>query len=126
MYIFRTHPENIAEVARLAKHALERPPHTALGERILISKTLDSTDGLPPIRYVMTYVRTVPDVNDESVAIWGRNWPFIVECKDCRELKSYFDIRSIQVSDWEYGPGGPIVHVHPADEYEMDRLGLLA
>jgi hypothetical protein len=125
MYIFRTHPENIEKVVSLRKHALDRQPNLAMGDRVLISQTITNGDGLPPIRYVMTYFRTLPDLHDETLAIWGRKWPYIMEFDSCHKLSKPFDIRDVKVSNHEYGPGGPIVRVHPADEYAIDQAGLL-
>lgn len=126
MYIFRTHPENISQVVRLMKHALDGKPNLQMGDRVLISQTLADGDGQPPIRYVMRYFRTLPDLHDETVAIWGKKWPFIMEFDSCKALSKPFDIRDVQVTEHNYGPGGPIVRVHPADEYAIDKLGLLA
>ena len=125
MYIFRTHPENIAQVVSLKKHALDRKPNLAMSDRVLISQTIADGDGLPPIRYVMRYFRTLPDLHNETLSIWGRKWPYIMEFDSCHKLSKPFDIRDVQVSAHNYGPGGPIVRVHPADEYAIDQLGLL-
>jgi len=124
LYIFRTHPENIPQVVRLRKHALNRRPNLEIGEHVLIARTLADDDGIPPIRYIMRYFRTLPDLHNETTAIWGRPWPFIMEFDDCRELSRPFDIRDVQVTTRNYGPGGPIVRVHPADEYAIEKLGL--
>jgi len=126
MYIFRTHPEHIPQVTRLMKHALDRKPGLEIGDRVLISQTIADGDGHPPIRYVMTYFRTLPDLHDETVSIWGKKWPYIMEFSSCRELSKPFDIRDVQVTTHNYGPGGPIVRVHPADEYAIEQLGLLS
>ena len=126
MYIFRTHPENIEKVAGLKKHALDRKPDLTIGDRVLVSQTIANGDGLPPIRYVMRYFRTLPDLHDETLAIWGRKWPYIMEFDSCHKITKPFDIRDVQVSKHNYGPGGPIVRVHPADEYAIDQLGLLS
>lgn len=125
MYIFRTRPEHIPKVVRLLKHALDRKPALAMGERVLISQTIVDGDGRPPIRYVMRYFRTLPDLHDETLSIWGKKWPYIMEFDSCKELAIPFDIRDVRVSEHNYGPGGPIVRVHPADEYEIDQRCLL-
>ena len=125
VYIFRTHAENIEMVTRLKKHALNRKPKLEIGDRVLVSQTIASGDVLPPIRYVMRYFRTLPDLHDETLSIWGRKWRYIMEFDTCHRLAKPFDIRDIQVSNHNYGPGGPIVWVHPTDEYAIDKLGLL-
>ena len=126
MYIFRTHPENIEKVANLKKHALHRKPDLVMGDRVLISRTIANGDGLPPIRYVMRYFRTVPDVYDETLSIWGRKWAYIMEFDSSHKISKPFDIRDVQVSKHNYGAGGPIVRVHPADEHAIDQLRLLS
>ena len=126
MYIFRTHPENIESVVRLRKHALDRKPALEIGDRVLISQTIADGDGLPPIRYIMRFFRTLPDIHNETFAIWGKKWPYIMEFDTCHRLIKPFDIRDVRVSNHNYGPGGPIVRVHPADEYQIERLGLLS
>jgi hypothetical protein len=59
------------------------------------------------------------------MAIWGERRNFIIEFSSCAELATPFDIQDEQVTDTEYGPGGPIVRVHPADEYVIEQKGLL-
>ena len=125
MYIFRTHPRNIPAVVRLRKHALDRVSDLQRGDRVLISETLKDGDGRPPIRCVMPFLHATRDFHDESLAIWGRKRNFILDFASCRELAIPFDMRFVKVTDKEYGPGGPVVRVHPADEYAIDRLGLL-
>ncbi len=126
MYIFRTHSQNIAQVVQGMKHALDRRLNLLIGDRVLISQTMSNGDSHPPIRYVMTYFRTLPDLHDETISIWGKKWPYIMEFDSCRKLIKPFDIREVQVTSHNYGPGGPVVRVHPADEYAIDRLGLLS
>ena len=124
MYIFRTKPEHIEQVIATKKHALEVNPKLQYGELVLISRTRDTADGKPPIRYVMRHSRTLPDLHDETVRIWGKKWPYIMEFETCKELTP-FDIKDVQVSAHNYGPGGPIVRVMPEDEYQIETLGLL-
>lgn len=73
----------------------------------------------------MTYSHATRDFQDESVEIWGERRKYIIEFSTCKELAIPFDIRTVRVTDTEYGPGGPVVRVHPADEYALDKLGLL-
>jgi hypothetical protein len=126
MIIFRTSPETIREVVRLSKHALASQPRLKPGELILISQTVaDSRDGKPPIRYVMEFVRIYPDSKGESKKIWGKQWPYIVEGKNCYPLKYPFSMRQYQISNKNYAQGGPYVYVAPADEQVLRQRNLL-
>jgi hypothetical protein len=109
-------------------HALASSPTLSKGDLILISLAIAKTsDGLPPIRYAMIFDRIRPDNTGEtSRAIWGKKWRYVLYGRDCRPLCRPFDIRDHQVSDSNYGQGGPFVYVHPADEAALSQLGLLA
>ena len=128
MIILRTHPEHIPKVVERSMHALARSPTISAGVLILISLAVaKTTDGLPPIRYVMEFVKIRPDrTGDTSREIWGKKWPYILYGKDCRLLAEPFDIRDYQVSDHNYGQGGPFVYVDPRDEAVISQRGLLA
>lgn len=126
MIIFRTHPDHIDDVVRYSRHALSTMPRVSQGDLILISQTVaQSKDGSPPIRYVMEFVGVHTDDVGESRRIWGRDWRYIVNGRNCRPLKQPFDIRKIQVSGKNYGQGGPYVYVAEEDEAIIRKLGLL-
>ncbi len=128
MIILRTHPEHVPRVVELSMHALARAPKLSSGDLILISLAIAKTsDGLPPIRYVMRFDKIRADrTGDLSRQIWGKKWPYLLYGRDCRELRQPFDIRDHQVSDNNYGQGGPFVYVSPADEAVLAQRGLLA
>ena len=109
-------------------HALASGPRLSPGDLILISQTVTHTDdGLPPIRYVMEFEKLRADRTGEiSRGIWGRSWRYVVYGKNCRPLARPFNMADIQVSDHQYGQGGPYVYVAPQDEAVVHRLGLLA
>ena len=109
-------------------HALARSPTISPGDFILISQTVaHSAKGEPPIQYVMEFVKIRADrTGDTSRQIWGKAWKYIVYGQNCRKLKHPFDIRDLQVSDQNYGQGGPFVYVDPDDEYVINERGLLA
>lgn len=127
MIILKTSPDNIEKVVELSKHALHsRPNLLKEDDLILISQTITKTkDGGPPIRYVMKFSRIYPDLKGESKKIWGQEWRFIVEGKDCRRLKQPFDIMTLKISARDYGRGGPYVYVAPEDEQIIKEKGLL-
>ncbi len=126
MIIFRTSADTIHNVVKLSKHALASQPKLSEGELILISQTItDSTGSKPPIRYIMEFVRIYEDLLGESNEIWGRQWRYIIEGKNCRRLKRPFNIGVFQVSNQNYAQGGPYVYVLPEDEEIIREKGLL-
>ena len=128
MIILRTHPEHVPKVVDLSMHALARSPNITAGDQILISLAVAKpTDGLPPIRYVMEFVKIRADrTGDTSRKIWGKKWPYILYGQNCRALAEPFDIRDYAVSGHNYGQGGPFVYVDPSDEAIVLQRGLLA
>lgn len=125
MIVLRTHPAHIPRVVELSLHALHAKPRIARGERVLISRLAGFPDGRPAVQYVMDFVAYRPGT-EEARRIWGRDWRYIMEGRNCRVLKRPFNLRQVQVSSRNYGQGGPFVYVHPDDELELDRRGLLA
>jgi len=126
MIIVKTSGKTIENVVRHAKHALNCQPRLKRGDIILISQTKDS---LPPyrkpIQYLMEFERCYYDHKKESNEIWGKFWPYIIEGRNCRQLKKSFEISAIQVTEKDYGRGGPIVYVEEADVRKIKELGLL-
>ena len=126
MIIFRTSPDTIDKVVSHCKHALNTRPNITPGETILISQTVSKTkDGKPPIRYKMEFVRIYNDTDGESRRIWGKKWRYLIEGKNCRPLKKPFNISQYQVSDENYGPGGPVKYVADVDAKILKENGLL-
>jgi len=126
MVIFRTSPDPIDNVVKHNKHALNSRPSLTPGETILISQTVSKTnDGKPPIRYAMEYVNMYRDEKGESKSIWGKQWTYILQGKNCRPLKKPFNISHYQVSSENYGPGGPVKYVADIDKKKLQQEGLL-
>lgn len=126
MVIFRTSKETIDKVVSHCKHALNGKPDLTPGEDILISQTVSTTrDGRPPIRYIMQFVRIYRDTDGESKRIWGKKWNYIIEGENCITLKKPFNISNHQVSDKNYGPGGPVTYVADVDVKTLKKKGLL-
>lgn len=124
--LLRTSPETIGNVVIHAKYALKgelrrfRPGDIAL----IAQKAATVPDG-KPIRYMMRFVRSYRDSKNESDAIWGRHWAYIIECRDCRPLLRPFNIRQIQVTDKNYAQGGTVVYVTPEDADVIHSRGYL-
>ena len=78
-----------------------------------------------PIQYVMEFERLYLDTGGESKEIWGIQYKYIIEGRNCRQLKIPFDIRNYQVTKKEYGPGGPFVYVETEDARAIQQHGLL-
>jgi 5-methylcytosine-specific restriction enzyme A len=127
MIVIKTSGKTIENVVRHAKHALSCQPRLRRGDIILISQTKDS---LPPytkpIQYVMEFERCYYDREEESRQIWGEFWSYILECRNCRQLNKPFEISDVQVTEKDYGRGGPIVYVEEADIRALKEKGLLA
>lgn len=130
MIILRTNPEHISEVVRHSKHALNKKPSLTRGDTILISQISENTifgykECKNPIQYVMEFERLYLDTSGKSKQIWGIQYKYIIEGSNCRPLKRPFDIRKYQVTNKEYGPGGPFVYVEQEDEKAIQQHGLL-
>jgi hypothetical protein len=126
MTIFRTSRKTIQTVVQHSKHALKGCPELTQGDLILVSELVTECFDDMPIKYVMEYVRCYKDDTGESETLWGKQWKYMIEGKNCRPLRSPFNINRLQVSDKNYGQGGPWVHVDPADEKVLRERGLLS
>jgi 5-methylcytosine-specific restriction enzyme A len=73
----------------------------------------------------MTYIRSYEDLDHESDKIWGHHWQYIIEGTDVRILKRPFNMQDIQITDTNYGQGGPIVYVDQRDELVLAINGYL-
>lgn len=127
MVIFRKSKETLSNVVAYSKHALpNRPKQLELGDIILISQTIDSlVCGQKPIRYRMEFVNCSKDIEGVSKRIWGRPWKYIIDGRNCCELKQPFDIREIPNPSKKYGQGGNFVYVHTNDIKKLEDLGYL-
>ncbi len=104
-------------VLRNQKHATSNNVQFFPGEIILIQQTIQSLayPTQKTIRWVMNYVETYEDVDDESTAIWGRHWDYIIRGENLRPIEG-FNISDIQVSGHNYSPIMTHVRVDSLDE----------
>jgi hypothetical protein len=90
----------------------------------LVSENRDGLKyGQKQIRYSMVFVQTHRDLTRESQRIWGKYWPWIIECKDRAELANPFNISEVQVATKEYGRGGTLVYLDTRDEQFLIKAG---
>jgi hypothetical protein len=126
MIIIRTSAETIKEVVRHSKHALKRRPRLSKGEIILISQIKHSLHSFQePIQYLMEFDSCYYDKEKESLKLWSKYWPYIIVGRNCKPLKTPFDISKVKASSKNYGQGGPIVYVEHGDEALLKDRGYL-
>jgi 5-methylcytosine-specific restriction protein A len=122
--VLRTTAEHIKGVIDNQKHALDRPMQRAqIGDLLLVAEM--QPKGPAIARYAMRLKGQHPDDANESDAIWGRHWNFIVEGEDGRELTTPFAPAEVKPNG-PYGQGGPYVYVRPEDADDFRRDGRLA
>lgn len=117
MLLIKTSMNTLGAVLREAKHAsIGKPKHVKPGDIILVSQTKNTT---PPnqksIRWIMEYIDTREDINNDSDRIWGRHWRYIIEAKNVRYVEP-FNIDEIQVTKKDYGPAVAFSTIEPEDE----------
>jgi hypothetical protein len=114
--ILKTTRDTLDAVVKHAKHAQHTSLNLPRGDIILISQTEDTLQpGHLPIQYRMQFERCYPDRDHESVRIWGKYWPYIVEGSNCRQLRRPFKMNDIRVTNKDYGRGGVRVYVDQQD-----------
>lgn len=120
MIIFKNTAGTMEGVLRNQKHATSNNLQFQPGEIILIQQTVGSlaSPKQKTIRWIMNYVETYPDVNNESDAIWGRHWNYIIRGENVRPVEG-FNISDLQVTNHNYGPAVTHAHVQPLDEIEV-------
>ena len=111
--IFKTSSEHLAGVLRTSKHALRgRPMHLQRGDMILLAKLVeDLRPEEPQIQFSMLFERARRDSARESDDIWGRHWPWIIDCSSLKSLTRPFNIKDHQVTTTNYSTGGTVVYV---------------
>ena len=126
MILLKTSGKTIGKVVEEQKHALRVAPRVSRGELILISQTEDSLRPRElPVQYVMTFVRCYPDRSGESLRLWGKRWPYIIQGENCRRLKRPFRMSEMAVSGKTYGRGFTLWSVDPEDEAYLEKHGYL-
>ncbi len=125
MIIVKTTSTHSIGVRRHRKYATDDPPiDLRAGDDVLVQVTvLSAVPGTHTIRYRMKFVRSYLDSADESMAIWGEHWPYIIECSDLCILRRPFDISRVQVSSKDYGAAVRYAYVDPADEKVLRKQG---
>ena len=123
--IFKTSAATLPGVLVHCRHALAgKPKFLYPGDTILVAQTKAGLRSRQKqIRYRMTFRAVRRDVRCETDAIWGKHWPWIVDCADARELSRPFDISDIQVTATQYAQGGTVVYVDPLDDLELQHGG---
>jgi len=122
--ILRTTAEHIKGVVDHQKHALDRPMQRAQpGDLLLIAQI--QPKGPAIARYAMWFKSQHRDDAQESQAIWGRHWNFLIEGESGHELTVPFAPAQIK-PDGPYGRGGPYVYIRPEDAEDFRRDGRLA
>jgi hypothetical protein len=123
--VLKTQAQNLREVVRSGKHALPvRLKQARAGDIILIAESPPPA-GSPQIRYGMRYRRMYEDSEGESRRRWNKQWRYIVEGDQCRELETPFSLSKVQISSKNYGQGGTIVYLAQQDVAELTKRSLL-
>ena len=127
MIIVKTTSLHSHGVRRNRKYATDDPPiELSPGDDVLVQVTVATTPpGQHTVRYRMRFVRYYLDEKNESLAIWGERWRYIIECSDLCVLKRPFDIARVQVSSKDYGAAVRYVYVQPEDERVLHAKGYL-
>lgn len=102
---------------RNQKHAAYQNNQFIPGEIILIQQTVNTLayPGQKTIRWIMNYLETYLDINNESDEIWGRHWNYIIRGENLRAVEG-FNILDIQVTNHNYGPAVTHARIEHDDE----------
>jgi 5-methylcytosine-specific restriction enzyme A len=120
MRLFKNHATTLEGVIRNQKHASYNNLQLENGELILIQQTVNSLrfQSQKTIRWIMEYVETYEDVNNESDEIWGQHWNYIIRGENLRPVEG-FNISDIQVTNKNYGPAIKPAEIEAEDEIEI-------
>ena len=123
--IFKTSADHLPGVLRTSMYALRgEPQHLERGDLILLAKlTKDLRRGEPQIQFSMVFERVRKDTGKESDAIWGRHWPWLVDCFSLKALARPFNITDHQVTLKDYVHGGTVVYVDLQDHQLLEKRG---
>jgi len=118
--LFKNHASTLNGVLKNAKHASNgKPKNIQPGDVILIAQTKGSL--LPdekPIRWIMNFVRTYEDSDNESVKIWGKKWRYIIQGENVRSVEP-FDIEDLKISNKDYNSVQTFCDLDSEDEKEV-------
>jgi 5-methylcytosine-specific restriction enzyme A len=121
MMLFRTSAATLKTVLNEAKHAFNTPPRKAKeGDIILVCEKVNEAPNRKPIRWIMEYVQSYEDTQDEAQRLWGKQWNYIVECRNVRSIEA-FDIRKLQITKVNYLATQTFAYVREDDEKEILR-----
>jgi 5-methylcytosine-specific restriction protein A len=117
MIIIKNDFKTLEGVLRNQKHASFNNLQFQPNEIILIQQTITSLNSpaQKSIRWIMNYVETYLDVNNESDLIWGRHWNYIIKGANLRPVEG-FNISDIQFTNQNYKAAVTHAYVNLADE----------
>ena len=127
LLLLKTDSKHIFGVQKHGKHATEALPRdVSPGDLLLIQVTaLTSRTHAPMVEYAMTFVRCYEDRENESDAIWGRHWRYIIEGKDFYKLRKPFNVRRKLPRTANVNAAVKYAYVNPSDAAELERDGYL-
>ncbi len=131
MILLKTDRKMLDGVVNNCMHASAKPPEgfrnqLKKGDIILI--TLKKGNLRPfekPIQYAMVFDYYQEDHQGESFNIWGKRWKYLIVGSEIRVLTTPFDLDEVRVTNKVYKNAQWKGNVHPEDESEINRLGLL-
>ena len=89
-------------IANMRSASNTLPGKVQHGDIVLVAQTKNTLKkGEKSIRYVMYFDESYEDVSNESEALWGKKWKYIIKCFGIRSVEA-FDIEDIQVSKHNY------------------------
>lgn len=128
MIALKTDGSMLAGVVRHAKHALSfRPKNLNKGDWILVYiKKSSLKPGEKHIQYAMLFEELREDDDNTTQLIWGRHWPFILDCKKIRRLDDPFNPIDMFEEGAVIDRGQWGSYVRPNDERTVHEQNLLA
>jgi 5-methylcytosine-specific restriction protein A len=122
IFLFKSSSQTLPIVIEHMKHALTGVPRNIRqGDLILLSQNgVNRRKGEKSIRWVMEYVSIYEDTQDESIAIWGKKWRYIVQARNARQVEP-FNIQDLQFTNFNYDVSQKPTLLRPEDEAEVLR-----
>ncbi len=127
LLLLKTDAKHLLGVKKHSKHATEAiPKDVTPGDLLLIQVTaLTSRTRAPMVEYAMTFVRCYEDRENESDAIWGRHWQYIIEGSDFYKLRKPFNVRRMLPNTLNVNAAVKYAYINPTDAAELERRGSL-
>ena len=106
MLLIKTRSDTLRQVIDNCKHATDSiPGEIKHGDIILISQTKKTLrKNQKSIGCLMHFDKIYEDLKNESDALWGQHWRYIIKGYDIQNIKNPFNIEDIQASKKNYGP----------------------